>query len=558
MLPYRLTQVLLVSLFATLWVAEAAWGQTETSNGASPDEVSARLQALVQDGPRDNVLNRHVHDFYAARDFQPVWNDDRHISALVAALHGLDDDGLIPADYRPDALAQAWQRIQDRNSDALARVDLGATRRFLRALRYLHLGKVDPTAVDSDWEIPRPGFAPDMAALSRAVEAGDIEGAFDRARPDYPPYQRLREGLGRYRAIEAAGGWPQVPAREAPLRPGDRHPDVALLRERLGVLGQPELLVADADYYREEHAGLILDVPEAKRYDAALADAVRRFQRRHLLEDDGVVGPQTRAALNVGVSRRIDQIRVNLERARWMLHDLPDSFVLVDIAGYELRYFLPGDDVWQTRIVVGQPYRTTPTLRSEITRLTFNPTWTVPPTIFREDKLPKIREDLEYLKRKNLAVIDMQGRHLDPQEVDWQNPGAIMLRQAAGGQNPLGRVVIRFPNRHSVYLHDTPSQHLFDNPQRAVSSGCIRVENAMQFVRLLLDDNRRWDAAALQQAVASGETRTVDLSQRVPVILHYWTVDTAENGSLAFRPDIYRRDSDLLLALNRPSTENYD
>ncbi|GGY10368.1 peptidoglycan-binding protein [Litchfieldella qijiaojingensis] len=558
---YRIAHVLFVSWFALTWAVGTAWGQGAVSDGAESTEVAARIRALAQEDRYDSALGESVRDFYRARDFRPVWHEESRVTALVAELEALDHDGLRPADYRPDALALAWQQVRQQGASggqALARAELGTTQRFLLALRHLHRGKVDPRTVDDDWDIPRSDFTPDMTALAQAVETGEIEQAFDQVRPPYPPYERLREGLARYRAIEAAGGWPTLPSRDSPLRPGDRHPDVALLRERLGILGQPELLAADTDYYTENTLDIAVKAPNAEYYDEALARAVRRFQRHHLLEDDAVVGPRTRAALNVDVSTRIDQIRVNLERARWLMHDLPDSFVLVDIAGYKLSYFLGPDDVWRSRIVVGQPYRTTPSLRSSITHLTFNPTWTIPPTIFREDKLPKIRQDLEYLQQENLTVIDFDGNRLDPEEIDWNEPGPIMLRQAAGGDNPLGRVVIRFPNDHSVYLHDTPSQHLFANPQRAVSSGCIRVENAMEFVRLLLDDDRRWSAAALQQSVASGNTRTVNLRQRVPVILHYWTVEANEDGHLAFRPDIYQRDGALHLALRRPLSENFD
>lgn len=568
MLKVRLAKVLFVLLCAVTWSTGTAWGQENASSGVSDAEVTAHLQALLHEEEQDTALGRLVRDFYQVRNHRPAWREASRVSALVTALEGLDRDGLRPSDYRPDALALTWQRIQqveessqqtgESSSEAIARADLSATRRFLLALRHLHLGKLDPKTVDDDWDLPQATFTPNMAALSQAVEAGNIEAAFERVRPPYPPYERLREGLAHYRAIEEAGGWPVLPARDSSLRPGDRHPAVALLRQRLGVLGQPELLAADTEHYVGAFRGVVLESPDAEYYDATLAEAVREFQRLHLLEDDAVVGPQTRSALNVGVGTRIDQIRVNLERARWLLHDVPESFVLVDIAGYKLSYFLGSGDVWRTRIVVGQPYRKTPSLRSSITHLTFNPTWTVPPTIFREDKLPKIREDLDYLKRENLAVIDYQGNQLDPETVDWQNPGPIMLRQASGGDNPLGRVVIRFPNSYSVYLHDTPSQHLFDNPQRAVSSGCIRVENAMQFTRLLLDDNQRWDAASLRQAVASGTTRTVNLNRRVPVILHYWTVDASENGYLAFRPDIYQRDMALRVALHRPLQQNFD
>jgi len=293
-------------------------------------------------------------------------------------------------------------------------------------------------------------------------------------------------------------------------------------------------------------------MPDQDCYDDGLAAAVRRFQRHHLLKTDGVVGANTRAALNVPVAARIDQIRINLERARWLLSGLPESFVLVDVPGYQLSYFRPGGDIWRARIVVGRPTRPTPTLRSAITHLTFNPTWTVPPTILREDVLPKVRKDAGYLAQENIAVLDASGARLDPRGIDWSRPGNLILRQAAGPHNALGRVAIRFPNTHTVYLHDTPAQELFEFDRRALSSGCVRVENALEFVRLLLDDETRWNADAIAAVVAAGSTREVDLARRVPLILYYWTVQTDADGALSFRPDLYRRDAALLAALERP------
>ncbi|ABM18313.1 conserved hypothetical protein [Marinobacter nauticus VT8] len=273
-------------------------------------------------------------------------------------------------------------------------------------------------------------------------------------------------------------------------------------------------------------------------------------KQHHLLEEDGIVGRQTRAAMNVPVSVRIDQIRVNLERARWMLHGEAEEFVLVDIAGYRISYFRPNGEIWRSRIVVGQPYRRTPSLRSMITHLTVNPTWTVPPTIFSEDMLPRIRRDITYLDRQNLSVLNFYGQWLDPNSIDWWNPGGIMLRQDPGPTNALGQVVLRFPNNHLVYLHDTPSQGLFSRQLRAFSSGCIRVQGVLELAQLLLEDTDT--AADINSVIAEGETRNIHLKRSVPVILHYWTVHPGMDRELVFRPDVYQHDASLLRALDRP------
>jgi murein L,D-transpeptidase YcbB/YkuD len=241
----------------------------------------------------------------------------------------------------------------------------------------------------------------------------------------------------------------------------------------------------------------------------------------------------------------------DLERARWLLHGEASAFILVDIAGYRISYFRPNGEIWRSRIVVGQPYRSTPSLRSEITHLTVNPTWTVPPTIYREDSLPKIRDDTGYLYRQNMSVLNLRGQRLDPQQIDWRNPGSIMLRQDPGPTNALGQLVLRFPDNHSVYLHDTPAQALFGRQQRAFSSGCIRVQGITELAQMLFDDTDT--AADVKALIATGDTRNINLRRTMPVILHYWTVHPGEDGELVFRPDIYQRqDARLQKALDQP------
>lgn len=535
----RLGMRVLVILAGWLCGAEHAAGSGSIEGRG--DDAVMRLIARAADG------DAPVQAFYAARTMRPAWSDERAVDALAAAIATLADDGLVPRDYRLDLLSDAYRSTRQAASGTPARAefDVRVTRLLLRVLHHLALGKVDPTAVDPDWELPHAVWQPDFAALSHAVDTRQFTEAFAAARPHHALYEGLRAGLAHYREIERRGGWRALPGSRTALHPGDRSPDVPLLRARLAI--EADIAPPAADCGAPDAAA----APDPECYDAGLAAAVRAFQRHHLLRADGVVGVRTRSALNVPVAARIAQIRVNLERARWLLHGLPEAFVLVDVPGYQLSFFRPGGAVWRTRIVVGRPARPTPLLRSAIAYLTFNPTWTIPPTILREDVLPRVRREPEYLAHEHISVLSAAGVPLDPHGVDWSRPGALILRQEAGPQNALGRVAIRFPNRHEVYLHDTPAQELFDFEQRAFSSGCIRVQNALEFVRLLLDDDTRWHAEALAALVADGRTRQVDLARRVPLIIYYWTVQADADGALSFRPDVYVRDAALLAALDR-------
>ncbi|MFO8045885.1 MAG: peptidoglycan-binding protein, partial [Halomonas sp.] len=341
--------------------------------------ASAEEPRDVQAGSLEGEIARLVAEeeaelrgFYAARDYRPAWVERQQVAAFAEALQTLASDGLAPSDYRANRLVAERRRLHETDTalTELAQFDLQTSALLLTALRHLQRGRLDPRRVDPQWEIPVEPARLDPDAISRAVDGQRFEQAFSEARPAYAPYERLRSGLARYRNIERVGGWPLLPDQPRVLRPRDVDDAVSLLRERLAMEGELEVMAADPSVFPRAE----LETPDPRRFDALLEEAVKRFQRRHLLEADGIVGPQTRDALNVPVAARIDQIRLNLERARWLLNGLPEAFVLVDIAGYRLSYFRPNGEIWRSRIVVGQPYRRTPSLRSEITHMTLNPT----------------------------------------------------------------------------------------------------------------------------------------------------------------------------------------
>jgi murein L,D-transpeptidase YcbB/YkuD len=241
-----------------------------------------------------------------------------------------------------------------------------------------------------------------------------------------------------------------------------------------------------------------------------------------------------------------------------LLHDLPERFVVVNIAGFT-AYVMQGQDVvWSARVQVGKPYRKTPVFRSEINYLVFNPTWTVPPGIIAKDILPAAKRDPASITAKGLRVLDAQGRELNPASIDWSrfNSGHIpyTLRQDPGPKNALGRVKLMFPNPYFVYLHDTPSQSLFGKADRAFSSGCVRVERALELATMVLDDPGAWSQQAVDAAVARGQLQNVTLKRRMPVLLTYWTAWVDGEGRMNFRRDLYGQDARWAAALDAPFT----
>ncbi|MGE3773705.1 MAG: murein L,D-transpeptidase, partial [Gammaproteobacteria bacterium] len=506
---------------------------TSAANDAAPtrEALSAALAGeaaqVVVDGVRlwsTPVLRR----LYA--DEAPAWSA-RQLDVLRANVAAVTSDGLEPADFLAHELAEL-----DRHAP-LAR-ELIATEALARLAFMLRFGKANPNALEPDWNYTRAFGATDPVGWLRdAIPHADLSALLNGLRPAGPYYRGLVAALAGARAIAARGGWPAVPAGDT-LKPGMRDARVAALRMRLAV----ELPLTATE--------------DPTLYDAALLTAVTLFQRDHGLAADGAVGRATLAALNVPATARIDQIRVNLERIRWVYRDLGREFVAVNIAGYEAAYLVDGAVRWRGRAIVGRPYRQTPIFRDELVYLELNPTWTVPPTIFREDFLPKLKRNPGFLREKKLRVVDPNGGPVNAASIDWRqvraSSFAYYLRQDPGPDNALGRIKFMFPNDHAVYLHDTPARELFAQPERSFSSGCIRIEKPLELAEQLLRDPARWNVASLSTAIDSLRTQRVNLPQRVPILLLYLTAFPDEDGRVQFRRDVYGRDAAVLAALAAP------
>jgi murein L,D-transpeptidase YcbB/YkuD len=291
-------------------------------------------------------------------------------------------------------------------------------------------------------------------------------------------------------------------------------------------------------------------------YDLQLESAVKLFQERHRLAPDGAIGTATVEAMNVSPAARADQIRVNLERARWVINGLSNSFLLVNLPAFKVYFIRDGRNIWETRTQIGREVRPTPTFRADMRYLVFNPDWTVPPTILAKDVIGGFRKGQNPIARKHLTVLDRNGRVVDPSTIDWKSATPrtfpYVLRQPPGADNALGRVKFIFPNAYSIFLHDTPSRELFSADLRTFSSGCIRIERPLELAALLLEGRDGWNAERIEEAVNEGKPQTVVLREAVPVLIVYWTVSVGASGELRFARDVYGHDAPLLRALGGP------
>lgn len=547
----------LPALLGLLTVGSSPPGCAAAAAQTLPEFLRSRIEVGGESGDfrvgGERVLAvRALSAFYLQRDYRPAWTTPGgivgpQVDSLLAVLREAPTHGLGGTGYHAAGSRTLLHRIRGASdvpaADDLAELEILLTDAFLVYGSHLLLGRVNPERVQAEW-IANRRKADVVGVLEEGLMAGDLRGALERLAPTRPEYRRLREALAQLEGVRAQHRWDAVD-EGGTLREGDAGVRVAQVRRRL-------LASTDAAERR------LAAAPDAlgESFTPALTDAVRSFQHRHGLEVDGLVGIRTVAAMNVPVETRIEQVVANLERWRWLSHDLGSRHIRVNIAAFETEVWDTGAVVMRLRSIVGRQYRMTPSFSASMTYLVLAPYWNVPPNIAAEDKLPEIVRDVGYLERMKFALLDAEtGEPVDPRSVEWaaltgeEFNRRYHLRQDPGPLNALGEVKFMFPNPHSVYLHDTPDRELFQQTQRDFSSGCIRVEHAMDLAAYLVGSDPQWTPEALRAAVEAGVERTLVLGEPVPVHLLYMTVFVDPEGHVHFRPDLYGRDAVVLGAL---------
>lgn len=499
--------------------------------GNSPmyDEPLAVALGHYQAASKEAWLQR----VYEASGGMPVWHQQGRISrdatAAIQVLSEADTEGLNPHEYHIEEILQAQQ------DGDLTLFDLLLTDNILHYVSHLRDGQYRPRDVDPRWKVDVGARVDLVAGMVRAVTGQTVPRYMVEASPEHSFYKNLRRELSDYSAIAGAGGWPSFPAEGQSLKPGMNAADVMALRVRL----------ASTD-------GADVNVPQSFVYDDDLKLAVEGFQRRHGLNDDGVIGARTRQALAVPVKNRIRQIIASMERWRWLPRSLGQRNILVNVPAYRLWYREHGEDKLTMRTVVGKTRAShqTPSFSTDMKYMVLNPNWNVPSSIVSAEMAPKASRNPGYFKKKGYTVMDRAGNVVNPYSVNWgqynrSNRAPYRVVESSGAGGALGTVKFIFPNSHGVYLHDTQSRSLFKKDFRAHSHGCVRIEKPAELGSVLLGDRSADEFSAL--VAGSGKNKHVNLAQSLPVYLLYMTA-WADDNQIYFYDDIYRRDRRLVQA----------
>ena len=485
---------------------------------------------------------------YNRRNYEAAWASYEQIKPVLAELAASYEEGLDPDDYHYSVLksleSEYASAFDEETRDRLrATFDVLLTDGVLLYGRHLLEGKVDPGEVEPTWNFSRVDFDPETTVrrVEDALAGGNVAERLREFKPSMRAYALARDELARYRELDRLYEFAVVPA-DTVLRPGMRHDNVVALRTQLARLGYP-----------------VEDVEDGTLYDDDLVAVVRDFQHMHTLDADGIVGKGSFRELNTPYSSRVDQLRLNLDRLRWIRNDITDQMVIVNIAGFEVYYFQDNALAWESDVMVGTIKHQTPIFRHQITYLEFNPTWTVPQSIIRRSLFPKFNGNPEYIRSAGYKLYDRDGNEVDPFALDWSRYSAnrfpFRVVQQPGPNNALGRVKFMFPNQYAIYLHDTPARALFSRTSRAFSAGCIRVRHPLQFAELLLADESGWNRARIDATLEEGQRQVVRLGSPVEVMLMYWTASPTPDGRIQLHPDIYDRDTRSLALLNESPRE---
>jgi murein L,D-transpeptidase YcbB/YkuD len=543
---------MIASFVSFIWVV-ASFGSPDAAVAlADPtvptEQVGTLLQAqlesqrkhthLLAQGRRLSLAPSLHYEFYAQRGFKPTWTSLEAVNEGVRLLMAADQEGLAPRDYHVDAILQLKSQIfngAEIAPDQYLALELLLTDAVAAYAVHLAKGKLKP-----EWAMPAWNFTERFArkdslqVLAKLTGVDSLALALEKFKPSSTSYILLKEKLAFYRQLSAQGQWPKFAPDSLKVGKGASHDNVALLRQRL----------------RSE--GFLASPSDTTLFDDSLEVALKVFQAQYGVRATGVLDANTFKALNVPMYERINAIRVNLEKCRWMPDSLPADRVVVNIPAFRLYYYRQGQKVWETDVTTGKPENATPIFRTKINAIDINPTWTVPGGITRNEVLPAVQRNPNYLRRNRMTVIDRGGKVVDPATVDWTSyaGGKYTFMQPPGRGNQLGKIKFVCNNQYAIFLHDTPHKSLFKFMERAFSHGCVRVWEPFKLAEHILADTAKWNKTVFDTLVAKGSTRRVPI-KGLDVHIVYNTAGADPEGNFFFRKDFYGHDQQVLTLLDQ-------
>ncbi|MDN3202752.1 L,D-transpeptidase family protein [Algoriphagus sediminis] len=534
----KITSVISVLLFFSTLVS---FGQTEVGELVRRKLENNLPGESFRIGSLSLEYNSDIHRFYTEDNFQPVWFSGGKLNTSVReylkALEEIKYDGLFPEDYHFTQLSLFAQEV-NLQEGRMADFELLLTDSFFRLAHDLQEGKVDRSEFTEDWEIQRKVPRYNYSELLREIQEGqNPKIVLDRIDPDFRMYENGKKVIRRLYefADKAPADWKKLSVRGA-LKVGQKDKVVPEIRRRLAFWGLEEY-----------------DDSKGELFDSTDMKIIMDFQKRNGMNSDGIIGKMTLERLNYSPMDLVDQARVNMERLRWLPDTVKDGpIVLVNIANYQVDFLYDLDTLLTERVIVGKKFHESPIFSADMSYIVFSPYWNIPYSITHNEILPKARKDPGYIAEKNMEIVDRSGKVIPVSAVDWKSKSfPYSLRQKPGETNSLGLVKFIFPNNHSVYLHDTPARYLFEKEERAMSHGCIRVENPDKLAKVLLSEDPEWTDEKIYEAMHQSTEKTVYLKNKIPVVLLYLTFWADSKGQGHFRPDIYERDERLLTALKK-------
>ncbi|MFN3997781.1 murein L,D-transpeptidase [Algoriphagus sp.] len=524
---------------------------TEELQGRLASETS---EVQLKIGQKLLTSSGTLRAFYAEREFAEAWSQNGKLTKLGEELRfeigESKYDGLNPEDYHAAEIELLFQAISDQTGNLktkpfaeLADLDLLLTDAFFSLAKDLEIGKVDPSTLKSAWDLgvntPSVNY---HELLNESIRKGSIKEGLESLYPEFKIYRKGREVIRDLAEKQKTDtlAWKPVNLPKS-LKVGDTNDAIPQLRNRL--------IFWDFLQPYEFKNELV--------FDSLMEEGLKKYQSYNGMEPDGAIGNLTAESLNNSPAKLMDIAAVNMERMRWLSDTLRDTeLILVNVANYQLDYLVKLDTVLTAKVIVGEEYNASPVFSAPMTYIAFSPYWNIPTSIVKDEIAPAMRKNPKYLDQKNMEVITSSGQPVNVKPKDWTTePFPYLIRQKPGASNSLGLVKFMFPNEHSIYIHDTPARSLFNRENRALSHGCIRIQDPAKFAALLLQDDPSWTAEKIDLAMHQEKEQIVQLKKHIPVVIFYLTFWADSDGVPNFRSDIYNRDQEVLAKLKASRTQ---